>query len=101
MTRVQHACDTHACVKLPVSGTVSSQGITASEFRDSLLAPREKLTGQSLTFIERTVPEILTVFEGSTQCERTIDHTCMRLLCKHVYSPQARHHSHSCLAPTG
>ena len=36
------------------------------------LAPQDKSTGQSFTFIAHTVPELLTVFEGSTQRERTI-----------------------------
>ena len=42
------------------------------ELQDSLLALQNKPTGQSLAFIEHTVPELLMVFEGSTQCERTI-----------------------------
>ena len=41
------------------------------KLRDSLLAPQDKPTGQSLMFIEHTVPELLTVFEGSTQHIRT------------------------------
>ena len=36
------------------------------EITDSLLAPRDKLTGQGLTFIAHTVRELLTVCEGST-----------------------------------
>jgi hypothetical protein len=42
------------------------------EITDSLLAPRDKLTGQGLTFIAHTVRELLTVCEGSTQRQRTI-----------------------------
>ena len=44
-----------------------------SELTESLLAPQDKSTGQSFTFIASIIPELLTVFEGSTQRERTID----------------------------
>ena len=49
----------------------------------SLLAPRDEPTGQSLMFIERTVRE-LTIFEGSTQCERTIVGVTQHVPSTHV-----------------